>query len=164
MPRLDGMSTWANLLTVALIAESNCSGLGLVGDPLDRAVLYVQTVRFGACGSTGRYVQSGTMQSERFEMRASLDLLGRIDEWRRRQADLPNRSEAIRRLIERGLAAPADRIPIRGAGPAGAPDGGSAGDDSKLDAGKKAAPAKPAASATPASKEAQLRALRENRP
>ena len=26
-----------------------------------------------------------------------------IDEWRRRQADLPSRSEAIRRLVELGL-------------------------------------------------------------
>jgi metal-responsive CopG/Arc/MetJ family transcriptional regulator len=28
-----------------------------------------------------------------------------IDEWRRRQPDLPSRSEAIRRLIEAGLNA-----------------------------------------------------------
>lgn len=27
-----------------------------------------------------------------------------IDEWRRKQADLPNRSEAIRRLVEAALA------------------------------------------------------------
>ncbi len=29
--------------------------------------------------------------------------VARIDEWRRAQADLPNRSEAIRRLIEQAL-------------------------------------------------------------
>jgi hypothetical protein len=28
-----------------------------------------------------------------------------IDDWRRRQADLPARSEAIRRLVEMGLKA-----------------------------------------------------------
>jgi metal-responsive CopG/Arc/MetJ family transcriptional regulator len=28
-----------------------------------------------------------------------------IDEWRRKQADLPSRSEAIRRLVELGLKA-----------------------------------------------------------
>jgi metal-responsive CopG/Arc/MetJ family transcriptional regulator len=26
-----------------------------------------------------------------------------LDDWRRKQADLPNRSEAIRRLVEPGL-------------------------------------------------------------
>ncbi len=30
-----------------------------------------------------------------------------IDEWRRKQADLPSRSEAIRRLVELGLKAKA---------------------------------------------------------
>jgi hypothetical protein len=43
------------------------------------------------------------MKSDRFEMRAPPDLLKRIDEWRREQPDIPNRSEAIRRLIEAGL-------------------------------------------------------------
>ena len=31
--------------------------------------------------------------------------VGAIDEWRRKQADLPSRSEAIRRLVELGLKA-----------------------------------------------------------
>ena len=30
----------------------------------------------------------------------------KVDEWRRREPDLPNLSEAIRRLVEMGLAAP----------------------------------------------------------
>jgi metal-responsive CopG/Arc/MetJ family transcriptional regulator len=30
--------------------------------------------------------------------------LHRLDEWRRREPDLPNRSEAIRRLVERAIA------------------------------------------------------------
>lgn len=29
-----------------------------------------------------------------------------IDAWRREQPDLPSRAEAIRRLVERGLASP----------------------------------------------------------
>jgi hypothetical protein len=39
-------------------------------------------------------------QSERFNMKASPEFLARLDEWRREQPDLPNRSEAIRRLVE----------------------------------------------------------------
>ena len=31
--------------------------------------------------------------------------VGAIDEWRRKQEDLPSRSEAIRRLVELGLKA-----------------------------------------------------------
>lgn len=42
-------------------------------------------------------------QSERLQMRVSPEFLSRIDEWRRTQTDLPNRSEAIRRLVELSL-------------------------------------------------------------
>lgn len=45
------------------------------------------------------------MKDERFEMRVSEDFLRQIDDWRRQQPDLPSRAEAIRRLIEAGLAA-----------------------------------------------------------
>ncbi len=45
------------------------------------------------------------MPTERFEMRYPPELLVRIDEWRRIQPDLPPRAEAIRRLVELGLAA-----------------------------------------------------------
>lgn len=31
------------------------------------------------------------------------ELLKRLDEWRRRQPDLPSRPEALRRLAEKGL-------------------------------------------------------------
>jgi hypothetical protein len=31
------------------------------------------------------------------------DLLGRIDDWRRTESDLPTRPESIRRLVERAL-------------------------------------------------------------
>lgn len=43
------------------------------------------------------------VKNERFELRLSGDLLTRIDEWRRKQPDLPTRSEAIRRLVEMSL-------------------------------------------------------------
>jgi metal-responsive CopG/Arc/MetJ family transcriptional regulator len=42
---------------------------------------------------------------ERFNMRASKDLFEKLDNWRRDQPDIPGRSEAIRRLVELGLAA-----------------------------------------------------------
>ncbi|HEV2620197.1 MAG TPA: hypothetical protein VGU23_09705 [Acidobacteriaceae bacterium] len=42
---------------------------------------------------------------KRFEMRADDAFLRAVDEWRRVQQDLPNRSEAIRRLVEQALAA-----------------------------------------------------------
>jgi hypothetical protein len=45
-------------------------------------------------------------QSERFQMRVSPSFLRLIDEWRRKQPDLPSRAEAIRRLVQRGVGAP----------------------------------------------------------
>lgn len=36
-------------------------------------------------------------------MRVSPSFIKAIDDWRRKQADLPTRSEAIRRLVEIGL-------------------------------------------------------------
>jgi len=39
------------------------------------------------------------------QMRVSAGYLKSIDEWRRKQDDLPSRSEAIRRLVELGLKA-----------------------------------------------------------
>lgn len=42
-------------------------------------------------------------KTERFEMRLELEMIERIDNWRRQQSDLPTRAEAIRRLIETSL-------------------------------------------------------------
>ena len=42
-------------------------------------------------------------EDRRFEMRASAEWLKKLDEWRRKQADLPSRAEAIRRLVEAAL-------------------------------------------------------------
>lgn len=40
---------------------------------------------------------------QRIQLVASLDFSKTVDEWRRGQADLPSRSEAIRRLVDLGL-------------------------------------------------------------
>jgi metal-responsive CopG/Arc/MetJ family transcriptional regulator len=40
---------------------------------------------------------------QRIQLVISKGQVREIDEWRRRQPDLPSRSEAIRRLIETGL-------------------------------------------------------------
>src|ERR1700693_5235013 len=42
--------------------------------------------------------------TERFEMRLSQSVLEEVDSWRARQGDVPSRSEAVRRLVEEGLA------------------------------------------------------------
>jgi hypothetical protein len=45
-----------------------------------------------------------TVKSSRFEMVIPPGWMEKIDEWRRKQPDLPPRAEAIRRLVEKGLA------------------------------------------------------------
>ena len=42
-------------------------------------------------------------KTERIELRASGEFMQAIDEWRRRQPDLPSRSSAIRQLVEKAL-------------------------------------------------------------
>ena len=39
----------------------------------------------------------------RFEMRADETFVRAVDDWRRKQEDVPPRAEAIRRLVELGL-------------------------------------------------------------
>jgi hypothetical protein len=47
-----------------------------------------------------------TLKHDRpFQMRASEEWLKQIDDWRRKQPDLPSRAEAIRRLVEKALKA-----------------------------------------------------------
>jgi uncharacterized protein YfbU (UPF0304 family) len=48
-------------------------------------------------------------KTERLELRLDTDLSEKVDVWRGEQADLPSRSEAIRRLVEGGLAAKSQR-------------------------------------------------------
>lgn len=43
-------------------------------------------------------------KTEEFEMRMEPETLKKVDDWRRKQPDLPSRAEAIRRLVEMGLA------------------------------------------------------------
>lgn len=75
------------------------------------------------CGPTVIYVHYGishvrTLRSirkmqektERFEMRVEATFLAAIDDWRRKQPDLPSRAEAIRRLVEQALKAPETRV------------------------------------------------------
>jgi uncharacterized protein YfbU (UPF0304 family) len=45
-------------------------------------------------------------KTERFEMRLDPGILADVDAWRGRQRDFPSRSEAVRRLIDAGLARP----------------------------------------------------------
>jgi len=42
-------------------------------------------------------------KSARFEMVAPPSWFKNIDDWRRKQDDIPSRAEAIRRLVEKGL-------------------------------------------------------------
>jgi uncharacterized protein len=44
-------------------------------------------------------------KTERFEMRLDIETIESIDEWRRKEPDLPSRAEAIRRLVQLGLQA-----------------------------------------------------------
>lgn len=41
--------------------------------------------------------------SNRFEMRCDDAFAERLDQWRRHERDLPNRSETVRRLVYQGL-------------------------------------------------------------
>jgi hypothetical protein len=47
----------------------------------------------------------GEKKDQRIPVMMSTDEVDSIDSWRRRQEDLPSRSEAIRRLVELGLKA-----------------------------------------------------------
>ena len=48
----------------------------------------------------------GTEQmDERLQMAVPKSFVAKIDEWRRKQPDIPSRSEAVRRLVEIGLKA-----------------------------------------------------------
>lgn len=40
---------------------------------------------------------------QRMQLVVSDEFIARIDDWRRKQTDIPSRSEAVRRLVEKGL-------------------------------------------------------------
>jgi uncharacterized protein len=48
-------------------------------------------------------------QTHALQTRVSTEFLAKVDSWRREEPDLPSRTEAIRRLVELGLAASAKR-------------------------------------------------------
>ena len=52
------------------------------------------------------------LKDQRVPVMMSVSEVRALDAWRRSQEDLPSRGEAIRRLIERGLKAPA--APVEG--------------------------------------------------
>lgn len=45
-----------------------------------------------------------TRQDQRLQLVASREWVAKVDEWRRQQPDLPNRSDAIRRLVDLAIA------------------------------------------------------------
>jgi len=49
------------------------------------------------------------VESEPVNVRFPLASLQAVDNWRRQQEDLPGRPEAIRRLVEQGLARPKEK-------------------------------------------------------
>ena len=49
-------------------------------------------------------LEPGT-DTERVQIVAPKTLIAKVDEWRRQQPDIPNRSEAFRRLVEIALTA-----------------------------------------------------------
>lgn len=55
----------------------------------------------------GRMRRRGPL-SERVTIPMKAELLQAVDEWRRRQPDIPNRAEAIRRLLEQALGLSSD--------------------------------------------------------
>jgi len=47
----------------------------------------------------------GRIQDRPFQMRVTEEFLRKVDDWRRKQPDLPSRAEAIRRLVEQAINA-----------------------------------------------------------
>jgi hypothetical protein len=67
--------------------------------------LFLEVIRqtaFGLFqGTENKYMTDE--QTERLQMRVSKEFIQMVDAWRRKQEDLPSRSEATRRLVELGL-------------------------------------------------------------
>jgi hypothetical protein len=104
----------------------------------------------------GRPVTTGTNQS--IGVRLPPETLESIDAWRARQPGIPGRPEAIRRLIEAGLKERQVDAPSGGGNP-GPTSRGKLG-ASRVPHAKKPTERK-AEPGAPISKEAQIRALRE---
>ena len=69
-------------------------------------VITVASVTIAGCqDSTYNAYMVGPEKDRTFQMRVDEDFLKSIDDWRRKQPDLPSRSEAIRRLVAMALEA-----------------------------------------------------------
>jgi hypothetical protein len=68
-------------------------------------IQYSQNTQEGAMNDSMPAKLDPDADTKRINMMAPIPWLRRIDEWRRQQPDLPNISEAIRRLVELGLKA-----------------------------------------------------------
>jgi hypothetical protein len=73
---------------------------------IDMTVMTVMTVNAKSVNREKRVRQTRTGRPLQFY--AGDEFIAALDRWRGQQADVPGRSEAIRRLCERGLAA--DRV------------------------------------------------------
>jgi len=56
-----------------------------------------------------RLEPSGNLQKHQLTATVSEEILAKLDQWRKEQPDLPTRTEALRRLIERAVVAPKER-------------------------------------------------------
>jgi len=62
---------------------------------------------------------AGVVQTHQLQTRVSAEFLAKLDEWRRSQPDLPSRTEAIRRIVERTINAESPAVlPARASRPA----------------------------------------------
>lgn len=50
-------------------------------------------------------MENTEIKTTRFEMRASVEWVARVDNWRRRQPSIPSRADAIRKLVDVGAFA-----------------------------------------------------------
>jgi hypothetical protein len=48
---------------------------------------------------------AGRVQDRPFQMRVTEEFLRTLDDWRRKQPDLPSRAESIRRLVDQAVKA-----------------------------------------------------------
>lgn len=94
------------LLETAMI-DLHTIGCGEAGQgaptPCPADLMSVQCSHYVCVYNTVKAHMAADNQTERLQMRVSADFLAKVDEWRRAQPDLPNRSEAIRRLVELAL-------------------------------------------------------------
>ena len=67
------------------------------------SLYFLRNIRMLTYGVNGCYVIA-MAKEKRFEMLADPSWLKRVDDWRKKQADILSRAEAIRRLVELGLS------------------------------------------------------------